>query len=208
MPSFSPQITERRNPHPVQPLAQARIVHVRPPAIKRGRLAVAGDDHGSCHRSSRAYSGAMRTGSKKLRRSTSSLGQGIDVGNVPLLAPAEFDAERVDQNETPDRARRCGRTFRARSTRRRTSRPMSRLLRSWRVQQVEIEVGEIVERCGTHPGRSEWPKPGWRGAITRQRRASRVEEFLVLREIVAAVQEQQRRAVTGRECLERDASPI
>ena len=59
-----------------------------------------------------------------------------------------------------------------------------------------------------HAGRGVWPNPGWRGAIDPEPRGQAVEKRAVLRDIVAAVQEQQRRAGSGNLGVDRDAADV
>ena len=88
-------------PHPVQPLAQAGIVHIGAPAIERGGRAVAGDRGQFILAEGRVIGqGALRI--EKGEAVPLVLGQGVDVGDVALLAPAKFDPERVDQHQSAD----------------------------------------------------------------------------------------------------------
>ena len=57
-------------------------------------------------------------------------------------------------------------------------------------------------------GRGVLPNPGWRGATTRKRARQPVEKRPVLRDIVAAMQKQQRRPAAGDLGLERNAADL
>src|SRR5205807_3854551 len=90
-----------RHANPVQPLAEARIVHIGTPAVERRGRPVA-HDRGELvfvelavirYRACRIEKGSSKkfVGWKR-----------VDVGDIALFAPAELDAKRVDQNEMPD----------------------------------------------------------------------------------------------------------
>src|SRR5437667_2953719 len=72
----------------------------------------------------------------------------VDVGDIALLAPAELDAKRVDQNEMPDTRDGADAHFeRDPSAERRTD--DHDIAEALPLEQIEIEIGEIVD--GTKP---------------------------------------------------------
>src|SRR5438552_1464142 len=92
---------QSRNPYSVQPLTKSWIVHVGPPAIERGRLAVASNrlrlrvtEHAVIRQC------VLRVVKSPTAQFVS--GQRINIGDVALFVPAELEADRVDQHESVD----------------------------------------------------------------------------------------------------------
>src|SRR5438477_5793936 len=127
--------------------------------------------------------------------------QGVDVGDVTLLAVAEFDAERVDQHEAAYAGGRAHRGLEGKPAAKGRA-DQRRIMQVEAFDQVEIEIGDVVDtaeprrarrRVETGMARRDDP------AMLRQP----VEKRAVLCDIVAAMQKQQRRPGAGDQCLDR-----
>ena len=86
----------------------------------------------------------MRTGIKKGAPQHLVVREGVNVGNVALFAPAEFDAESVDQHETVDPLDAADAHLQ-RDPSAKGRADQRHILEILPVEQVEIEVGEIVD---------------------------------------------------------------
>src|SRR5262249_35900512 len=130
----------------------------------------------------------------------------IDIGNIAFSGPAEFDPERVDQHEAPDPLDAADAHFECDpATERRTDE--RDIVEALAVEQIKIEISEIVDGP-----KLVWPLGVAKARVSRCRDTPTlrqpVDEFAVLREIVAAVQKQQRRAVSGCQHRERDVADL
>src|SRR3984893_6734215 len=125
----------------------------------------------------------------------------VNVGYVALFASAELDAERVDQHETIDPLETADAHLQRDppAKRRACQRHLAKILA---FEQVQVKVGEIVDGAESlRPlgiAEAGMPRDDY-PPVPRQS----IEEFLVLREIVAAMKEQQWRTVSGRQQIER-----
>ena len=125
----------------------------------------------------------------------------VNVGDVTLFASAELDAERVDQHETIDPLETADAHLQRDppAKRRACQRHVAEILA---FEQVQVKVGEIVDGAESlRPlgiAEAGMPRDDY-PPVPRQS----IEEFPVLREIVAAMKEQQWRTVSGRQQIER-----
>ena len=200
---FAPD-DQGRHAHPVQPAAQAGIVHVRAPAIECRRRPVAGDrgclgvvELAVVRRMPRIEKGSAQQLVGRQR---------IDVADVALFAPAELDAQRVDQHEAADAFDRADAHFERDPAAERRADEHD-VLQPLLLDQVEVEIGQVMD--GTEIFGPLGPaEPGvTRGEHSPAPRQP-VQERAVLRKIVAPVQEQQRPACSSNRDFERDLTDI
>ena len=132
--------------------------------------------------------------------------QRIDIGDVALLAAAELDAERVDQHKPAEPRVRAHRDFERDPAAERGA-DQERVVESEAVQQVEIEIGDVVHAAEPCRARGR-AKPGMARRDDPPAPRQAVEQRPVLRDIVAAMQEQERRPGAGDHRLDRDPAQI
>ena len=129
----------------MQPALEARVVHVRLPAVEREGLAAAHDRRQlalrqrACNRS-RPSPGRPRRAADIRPRVIA-----VHVGDVALVAAAQLDAERGDQHQAGEAGGRAhhhlGRDPAAEIRRRPAPRPQGPSSRG----EIEIEIGEVVD---------------------------------------------------------------
>ena len=121
---------------------------------------------------------------------------------VRLLARAELDAERVDQHQPADPLDRADAHLeRDPAAERRPDK--HRVVEALLLDHVEVEIGEIVDRAEPIGAlRPADPGVAWGKYPPTARQP--LQKSAILRKIVAAVQKQQRRAVSGDRDFERN----
>ena len=132
---------QRRHGDAREPAIEARIVHVGLPAIEAQRLAVPGIAHDLVVRHGVEIGRMARRVPPAPLRHVARV-RVEDVENVRRLAPADLEAERVDQHEFLDAVAGGGGHFRGEPAAEREA-DDARLLAE-PVQQLEIEMHEVV----------------------------------------------------------------
>ena len=161
-------------------------MHVGAPAVERGRRAVAGDRGQFVV----AECGVIGRISRRLAERAALplvIGQSINVGDVALLAPAEFEPERVDQHQAADPPGRAHGDFERNPAAQRGA-DDNDLARRLIVEPIEIEIGEVVDRAKSF-GPLGMAEAGMAWRRHSPVSGQPVEKGGVLRDIIAAVQE-------------------
>ena len=177
----------------MQPLEKTGVVHIGAPAVERCRCSVTGNRGGLLV----AECGIIRRDASRVEKRAPkvlSAWQRVDIGDVALLAPAKLDANRVDQHEPSDPLE-ATHAHLERDPPAERGTDQNHISEIPPIQQVEIEVGEIVD--GTEAVRPLGPtEAGMPGCHYPPAPGQTLEEVSMLREIVTTVQKKQRTAVS------------
>jgi hypothetical protein len=189
------------NVHPVQPMLELRIVHVRLPGQQRQRLAVTGEDMKLLLRHRRQVDRVLR-GIVKAQLVELVLGHREHIRDVELVGRAGLDADRADQHQPLEPLRYLGGEVGGNpSADRQADNVGSRQTQA--IHQFQIDVGDVVH--AVEPvGQRRSSKTGMRWGDDAPLAREQIDEGKVERDAAATVQIEHRRAAAALEYLELD----